>query len=86
MTLYYFSLLKSERALKNGMVKSKIVRSWSLNFTFAHGSCHISEFARSNSDKAVMVQVFLGFVIAIFNNNFVFCLMSSSCSMARVAS
>ena len=29
-------------------------------------------------------QVFLRFEIVIFNNNFVFCMMSSFCSMARV--
>ena len=48
-----------ERALKNGRVKSKIVEKSSLNFTFGQGSCFISDFARQNSNKAVLVQVFL---------------------------
>ena len=56
----------------------------SLNFTFGQGSCLISGFAKPNSNKAVLVQVFLRFEIVIFNNNFVFC-MISFCSMARVA-
>ena len=72
-----------ERALSNRRVKSKIVRKSSLNLTF--GSCLISDFARPNSSKAVLVQVFLRFEIVNFNNNFVFCIMSSFCSMAREA-
>ena len=84
--LFKFILYSSsEMVLKNGRVKSKIVRKSSLNFTFGQGSCLISDFARSNSNKAVLVQVFLRFEIAIFNNNFVFCMMSSFCSMAGVA-
>ena len=38
-----------ETALKNGRVRSKIVRKSSLNFTFGQGSCLISDFARPNS-------------------------------------
>ena len=45
----------------------------------------MSEFARPNSNKAVLVQVFLRSEIVVFNNNFVFCMMSCFCSMARVA-
>ena len=60
-------------------------RKLSLNFTFGQGSCLISDFARPNSNKAVLVQVFLRFEIIIFNNNFVFSMMSSFCSMTRVA-
>ena len=56
-----------------------------MNFTFCQGSCLISDFARPNSNKAVLVQVFWRFEIVIFNNNFVFCMMSSLCSMTRVA-
>ena len=84
--LFKFIIYPScERALKNGRVNSKIVRKSSLNFTFGQGSCPISDFARPNSNKAVLVQVFLRFKIVIFNNNFVFCIMSSFCSMARMA-
>ena len=56
-----------------------------LKFTFGQGSCLISGFAKPNSNKAVLVQVFLRFEIVIFNNNFVFCMMISFCSMGRVA-
>ena len=38
--LFKFIIYPScERPLKNGRVKSKIVRKLSLNFTFGHGSC-----------------------------------------------
>ena len=74
-----------ERVLKNWWVKSKIVRKSSLNLTFAQGTCLISDFARSNSNKTVLFQVFLRFELFIFNNNFVFCMMSSFCSMAKIA-
>ena len=58
--LFKFIIYPScERPLKNGRVKSKIVRKLSLNFTFGHGSC--LAVARSNSNKAVLVQVFLRF-------------------------
>ena len=84
--LFKFVIYPScERALKNGRVKSKIVRKSSLNLTFGQGSCLISDFARPNSNKAVLVQVFLRFEIVIFNNNFAFCMLSSFCSMAGVA-
>ena len=73
-----------ERVFKNGRVKSEIFRKSSLNFTFGQGSCLISGFAKPNTNKAVLAQVFLRFEI-IFNNNFVFCVMSSFCSMAQVA-
>ena len=43
-----------ERALKNERVESKIVRKSSFNFTFGQGSGLISDFARSNSSKAVV--------------------------------
>ena len=75
----------SERALKNGRVKSKIVRKSSLDLKFCQGSCPISDFARPNLNKVVLVKVFLKFEIVIFNNNFVICMMSSVCSMAEVA-
>ena len=45
-----------ERALKNGRVTSKIFRKLFLNFTFDQGSCLISDFARPNSKKAVLLQ------------------------------
>ena len=83
--LFNFIIYPScERALKNGRVKSIILGKSSLNFTFGRGSCLTSDFARLNSNKAALVQV-LRFEIFIFNNNFVFCMMSSFCSMVRVA-
>ena len=74
-----------ERVLKNRQVKAKIVRKLSLNFTFGQSSCLISDFARANSSKDVLVQIFLRLDTVIFNNNFVFCMMSSFCSMAQIA-
>ena len=74
-----------KRDFMNRRVKSKIVRKSSFNFTFGQSSCLISDFARPNSNKAVLVQVFWRFEKIIFNNNFVFCMMSSVCSMTRVA-
>ena len=62
-----------------------MVRKSSLNFTFGQGSCLISDFARPNSNKAALVQVFLRFEIVIFNNNLVFCMKSYFCSMTQVA-
>ena len=62
-----------------------MVRKLPSNFFFGPGSCLISDLARPNSDKAVSVQVFLRFEILIFNKNFVFCMMSSFCSMTRKA-
>ena len=52
-----------------------------LNLTFGQNSCLILDFARPNSNKAILVQVFS----VIFNSNFVFCMMSSLCSKARLA-
>ena len=54
--LFKFIIYPScRRALENGRVKRKS----SLNFNFGQGSCLISDFARSNLNKAVLVQVFL---------------------------
>ena len=83
--VYHLSLLfthlvkwpwRTEGEIKN--------RKSSLNFTFGLRSCLISDFARANSNKAVLVQVFLRFEIVIFNNHFAFFMMNSFCSMARV--
>ena len=57
----------------------------SLNFIFGQGSCFISDFARLNSNKAVLVQLFLRFEIVIFSISFVFFMMNSICNMAWVA-
>ena len=80
--------MSCEMALNNGTVKSQTFRKLSLNFTFGQGSFLTSDFARPNSNKAVLLQISLRFDIAIFNNNFAFCVaeflepvMSSSCSM-----
>ena len=54
----------------------------SFNFTFSQRSR--AKFAGPDSNKAVLVQVFLRFKIVIFNNNF-FCMMCPFCSMAQVA-
>ena len=44
--LFKFIIYPScERALKNGRVKSEIVRKSSLKFVFCQGHCLISEFA-----------------------------------------
>ena len=48
-----------ERALNNGRVKSKIFRKSSLNFTVGQGSCLISDFGRPNSNKAVLLKIFV---------------------------
>ena len=58
--LFKFIIYPScERALKNERVKSKIVRKSTLNLTFGPDfAIFISDFARPNSDKAVLVQVF----------------------------
>ena len=76
----------------NGRVKSQIFRKSSLNFTFGQGNSLTSDFARPSSNKAVLLQISLRFDIAIFNNNFTFCvveflepLMSSFCSMPSLA-
>ena len=80
--VYYLPILWKGLEEREGEIKNR--RSF-LNFTFGQGSWLISAFARSNSNKAVLVQVFLRFEIVIFNNNFVFCMISSFCSMERVA-
>ena len=60
--LFQFVIYPScERALKNGRVKSEIVRKLSLNFTFGQGCCLTSDFARTSSKKAALVQGFLRF-------------------------
>ena len=81
-----------ETALKQGIVKSKIFRKSSSNFSFGQGSYLISDFDYPNSVKAVLLQIPLRSEIVIFNNNFVFCLagflklfMISFCSMPWVA-
>ena len=48
----------SERALKNGRMKSKIVRKSSLDLTFCQGSCPISDFARPNFKQSRIGQGF----------------------------
>ena len=91
--LFKFIIYPScERALNNRRRKSQILRKSSLDFTFGQGSCLVSDFARPNSNKAVLLQISLRFDIDIFNNNFVFCVaeflepvMSSFCSMAWLA-
>ena len=92
--LFKFIIYPScERALKNGRVKSKVFRKSSLKFTFGQGiCCLISDFANTNSDKVVLVQIFLRFEIVILNKNFAFCVagfqervISSFCSIAWVA-
>ena len=44
-----------------------------MNFTFGQGSCLISDFARPNSHKSVLLQISLRFDIGISNNNVAFC-------------
>ena len=63
-----------ERALKHGMVKSKIFRKLSLNFSLGQGSYLISDFTWPNSIKAVSFQISLRFERVIFTNNFAFCM------------
>ena len=60
-----------ERALKYGMMKSKIFRKSSLHFSFGQDSYLISDSAWINSVKAVLLQIPLRFEIVIFSNNFV---------------
>ena len=90
--LKFIIYLSCERPLKNGRIKLKIFGKSSLNFTFGQGSCLILQFARPNSNKAVLVKIFLRFEIFIFDNNFAICLLSfleplisSICSMGWVA-
>ena len=77
MTLILFKFIiysSCERALNNGRVKPQTFRKSSLNFTFGQGSCLTSDFARPNSNKALLLQISLRFDIGIFNNNVAFCL------------
>ena len=70
--LFKFIIYQScERALKKGRVKSKIVRKSSLNFTFGQGRYLISDVARPNSNKAILVQIFLRFEIVTLTMYFV---------------
>ena len=48
-----------ERILNNRRVKL------SLNFTFGQGSCLTSNFARPNSNKAILLQISIGSDIGI---------------------
>ena len=67
LILFRFIIYPScERALNNGRVKSKIFRKSSLIFTFVQGSCLISDFARPNSTKVVVLQISLRFEIGIY--------------------
>ena len=91
MTLILFKFIiypSFERAFNNGRVKSQIFRKSSLNFIFGQGNCLISDFARPNSNKAVLLQISLRFDIGIFNKDVAFCaaellkpVMSSFCNM-----
>ena len=81
-----------ERDVNNGRLKLQIFRKTFLNFTFGQGSCLISDFARLNSNKALLLQMCLRFDIGIFNNNFAFCVaeflepvMGSFCSTLWLA-
>ena len=89
--VYYLSLLFThlyERVLNHRMLKSKIFGKSSLNVSFGQGSCIISDFPKTNSVKAALLQLSLRSKIIIFNNNFAFCqagflkpFMISFCSM-----
>ena len=60
--LFKFIIYPSfERALKHGMVKLKIFRKSSMNFSFGQGSYLISEFSRPKSIKAVLLRISLRF-------------------------
>ena len=52
-----------ESALKQRIVKSKIFRRLSLNFSFGQGSYLISDFAWPNSIKTILLQISLRFEI-----------------------
>ena len=56
-------------------VKSKIFRKSSSNFPFGQGCCLISDFARLNSNKVVLLQISLRFEKVIFNNKYTFCVI-----------
>ena len=62
-----------EKGFSNARVKSKILRKLSLDFIFGQGSCLISDFTRSNSNKAILLQFHRRISIGNFNNNFTFC-------------
>ena len=69
MTLILFKFIiypSCEKALNNERVKLKILWKSSLNFIFGQGSCLISDISRLNSNKAVLLQMFLRFNIGIF--------------------
>ena len=73
--VYYLSLLFFlffERALKQRMVKSKIFRKLSLNFSFGQDSYLISDFAWPNSIKTILLQISLRFEIVFFKSKFAF--------------
>ena len=66
--LFKFIIYPSyERALKHGIVKSKIFRKLSLNFRFGQGSYFISDFVWPNSVKVVFLQMSLRLQIVIFS-------------------
>ena len=75
--------LSCERALRNGRVKSK-VRSCLWTSLWSEQLSYIRLYWVKLKQNRIG-QVFLRFEIVIFNNNFVFCVMSSFSSMARVA-
>ena len=73
-----------ERALKNGSVKSIIEnRLWTS--LLARVAVLYQNLLGQTQTKPYWSKIFLRFGIAILNNNFVFRMMSSFCSMARVA-
>ena len=80
--VYYLTILWKRLEERVGEMKN---RKSSFNFTFGQSSCLTSNFARPNSNKAVLVQIFLRFAIVIFKNNFVFCIMKSICIIAAVS-
>ena len=56
LILFKFNIYPScKRALNNGRVKSQVFRKSTLNFTFGRGSCLTSDFARPNSNKAILL-------------------------------
>ena len=79
---YYLPIFRKRLKEREGEIKN---RKPFLNFTFDEDSCLLSNFTRSNSNKSILVQVFWRCDIVIFNNNLLFCMLSSFCSIARVA-
>ena len=59
-----------EMVLNHEMVKSKIFKKSSLNFSFGQGSYLILDFAWPNSVKSVLLQISLRFEMVICNSNF----------------